>query len=114
MSRSGIFGGICVAAVLIIILQNYHIERQKTLINILEVRAKINDEETRELHYALLNRANEDSQKSLAKLDGILSIINNDQVKKEYMDVWHDGYYRGLAQEKPPSSAESGATISEK
>lgn len=112
MSKPSIIA--CLLATIVLhvgVHQHYRIENQKSIISLLETRAKINDEEVTELQYVIRNKDFDDTKSSLARIDGILSVIKDDDEKKEYNDIWHNGYYRGLAQQRPE---ESGTAITEK
>lgn len=70
----------------------------KTLIQAQEMRNKINLDENRELHRVLLNNIssqNTDIIKNQGKIEGIVDYIAN---PKEYHEVWHQGYQKGLDQ----------------
>ena len=70
----------------------------KTLIQAQEMRNKINLDENRELHKVLLNNVssqNTDIIKNQGKIEGIVEYIAN---PKEYYEIWHQGYQKGLDQ----------------
>jgi len=70
----------------------------KTLIQAQEVRNRINLDENRELHKILLNNVSSQSAeiiKNQGKIEGIVDYIAN---PKEYYEIWHQGYQKGLDQ----------------
>ena len=70
----------------------------ETFVQIQEVRNKINLDENRELHKILLNGVSNQTTeiiKNQGKIEGIVDYIAN---PKEYYEVWHQGYQKGLNQ----------------
>jgi len=70
----------------------------KTLVQVQEVRNKINLDENRELHKILLNNVSGQTTeiiKNQGKIEGIVDYIAN---PKEYYEIWHQGYQKGLNQ----------------
>ncbi len=64
-------------------------------------RGRINDDQLREVMYSMINRSNENDlelAKNQGRSEGILVAIKDPEVTKEYHELWHDGYYRGMAQ----------------
>jgi hypothetical protein len=49
----------------------------------------------------MINRSNENDlelAKNQGRSEGILVAIKDPEVTEEYHELWHDGYYRGMAQ----------------
>jgi hypothetical protein len=70
----------------------------ETFVQIQEMRNKINLDENRELHKILLNDVSNQTTeiiKNQGKIEGIVDYIAN---PKEYYEVWHQGYQKGLNQ----------------
>ncbi len=64
-------------------------------------RSRINDDQLREVMYSMINRSNENDlelAKNQGRSEGILVAIKDPEVTEEYHELWHDGYYRGMAQ----------------
>jgi len=64
-------------------------------------RGRINDDQLREVMYGMINRGNENDvelAKNQGRSEGILVAIKDPEVTDEYHELWHDGYYRGMAQ----------------
>ncbi len=64
-------------------------------------RNRINDDQLRDVMYSMM-RTGHDNDLELAKnqgrSEGILVAIKDPEVTEEYHELWHDGYYRGMAQ----------------
>ena len=70
----------------------------KILVQAQEVRNRINLDENRELHKVLLSNVSDQNTeiiKNQGKIEGIVDYIAN---PKEYYEIWHQGYQKGLNQ----------------
>ena len=83
------------------IYQNSKISELEHLFTVSTERNRINDDQLREITYSLLNRNHENDvelAKNQGRSEGILVAIKDPSVTDEYHELWHDGYYQGLAQ----------------
>lgn len=94
----------CFDGVLIIVLSvamHYAVNLDHQL-KMSEQRNTINEDQIQDMVVQLINQ-NRDDNLELAKnqghLEGILT-IKDPKEKKEYMDIWHAGYYNGIEQNK--------------
>ena len=66
-----------------------------------EVRENINDDNFRDAFITLSQKNDIELAKNQGKIEGILLIVSKQKLEEsEYAQIWHDGYYRGLEQNK--------------
>ena len=106
MNRSQIFVDIVFVLVVsffihLTIYQHNTIQDLEHFNMIVTERGRINDDQLREVMYSMINRGNENDvelAKNQGRSEGILVAIKDPEVTDEYHELWHDGYYRGMAQ----------------
>lgn len=88
---------------------NYGIYQQRQITNIKnqlelsEQRNKINEDQLNEFVYASFNRMNSNDielAKNQGRSEALLTYIKEPEQGQEFHDIWHDGYYQGLEQNK--------------
>lgn len=81
----------------------HYIIHVNNLLEISETRSKINDDQLSEIMFSLINGST-DNDIQLAKnqgvTEGILKTIRNEDATDEFHELWHNGYYSGLEQNK--------------
>ena len=83
------------------IYQNNQINQLEHLFTVSTERNRINDDQLQDITYSLINRGHENDlelAKNQGRSEGILVAIKDPTVTEEYHQLWHDGYYQGLAQ----------------
>ena len=85
------------------IYQQTQINNLENQLELSEQRNKINEDQLNEYVFTSFNRMNENHielAKNQGRSEALLTYIKEPEQGQEFHDIWHDGYYQGLEQNK--------------
>lgn len=92
--------GLFIFSVQLLVLQQFRVNSLHEQLSLTEKAKEIQDDQVNELTYQIYRLQTETQQAETRQfISGVVSTIKNDP-RENYSGIWHDGYNRGLEQQK--------------